>query len=200
MAQATGLNRPYADFVQSVHGDSQSWLVNFLRKGYSIRYWEPRDPHIDIYILDSTDGLMSSQHFRPHRSDEVDVLFLEALDARPPNSKTRLVLVQGGQLGDMNAAYLDAIGWHYWLDPLFFCTHLQDALYLAERAKWTGPRRLPVALPSENDHITVVTETLNSFATAAILKNEGLTTNNAYHLVGSTVSDQRRAAGLSITT
>lgn len=177
MAQAVNTTRPYADLIQSTHGESKSWLVNFLRKGYSVRRSEARDPYIDIYILDTTDGNMSCQHFRPHRSDEADALFLTALGTRPSNSKTRLVLVQGGQLGDMNPAYLDAIGWCYRLDPPFFYTYLQDALYLSEGERFGGLGRLPVTLPSENGHITVATDTLDSFANAAILKKDGLNTS-----------------------
>ncbi|KAM3428746.1 hypothetical protein MY4824_008657 [Beauveria thailandica] len=176
MAQAVAITRPYADLIQSTHGESKSWLVNFLRKGYNIRHWEPRNPYIDIYILDTTDGTMSCQHFRPHRSDEADALFLTALGARPSNSKTRLVLVQVGHLGDMNPAYLDAIGWCYRLDPHFFSTILQDALYLSEGERFGGLARLPVTLPSENGHITVATDTLGSFANAAIMKSDGLNT------------------------
>ncbi|KAM3431141.1 hypothetical protein NHJ13734_007440 [Beauveria thailandica] len=183
MAQAVATIRPYADLIQSSHGESKSWLVNFLRKGYNIRHWEPRNPYIDIYILDTTDGTMSCQHFRPHRSDEADALFLTALGARPSNSKTRLVLVQVGHLGDMNPAYLDAIGWCYRLDPHFFSTILQDALYLCEGERFGGLGRLPVTLPSESGHITVATDTLGSFANAAILKSDGLNTTHSSTLI-----------------
>ena len=53
---------------------------------------------------------MSCQDFQPRRTGEVDAAFLAALSARLPGSKTRLVMVQGGQLGDTNGAYIDAIG------------------------------------------------------------------------------------------
>ena len=161
--------RPYADLIHSTHGASQSWLVNFLRTGYYTGKWESLEPHISISILDSVDGVMSCQDFRPHRTGEVDTAFRLALSSRPPESKTRLVLVQGGQLGDINAAYIDAIGWQYQLDPKFFCTHFQDALYLTEGSLVSGPPLLPALLPYEKDYITVVTTTLSSFATATIM-------------------------------
>jgi hypothetical protein len=168
-ATTNNSTRPYADLIHADHGASQSWLVNFLRSGYNTRKSESCDPYISISILDSVDGVMSCQDFRPHRTGEVDAAFRSALSSRPPESKTRLVLVQGGQLGDTNAAYIDAIGWQYRLDPKFFCTHFQDALYLTEGSQLSGPRRLPAPLPYEKDYITVVTDTLNSFATATIM-------------------------------
>jgi len=166
--------RPYADLIHSTHGASQSWLVNFLRTGYYTGKWESLEPHISISILDSVDGVMSCQDFRPHRTGEVDAAFRSALSSRPPESKTRLVLVQGGQLGDTNAAYIDAIGWQYRLDPKFFCTHFQDALYITELegSLPPGPPLLPALLPYEKDYITVVTNTLASFATAAIITDD----------------------------
>jgi hypothetical protein len=173
--------RPYADWVERTHGEKQSWLVRFLRRGYATRYWEPRDPYIDIYILDTVEGVVHSQNFRPYRSGEVDSAFVTALAIRRANSKTRLVMVQGSQLGDTNAAYLDAIGWQYQIDPHFFCTHLQDALYLTEGRQIVGPVRLPVWLPTENDCMTAVTDS-NSYANIIILKNDGLTTS-MYHVV-----------------
>jgi hypothetical protein len=161
--------RPYADLIHSAHGASQSWLVNFLRSGYNTRKLETRDPYIDISILDSVDGVMSCQDFRPHRTGEVDAAFRSALSSHLPGSKTRLVLVQGGQLGDTNAAYIDAIGWQYRLDPKFFCTHFQDALYLTEGSQISGPPHLPAPLPYEKYYITIVTDALYSFATATIM-------------------------------
>lgn len=176
MSQPTNTIRPYADSIQGIHGEKHSWLVNYLRRGYNDRYWAARDPHIDVYIMDSIDGFMTRQHFHPHRSDEVDSQFQAALDTRPPNSRTRLVLVQGGQLGDMNAAYLDAIGNHYQLGPSFFYAYLEVALLLTEKEQ-IRPTSLPVSLPSENDYILVSTETLNSFAIASIDNNNDQTTS-----------------------
>ena len=165
--------RPYADLVESIYGGTQKWLIKFLRDGYATRYWEPRDPYIDIHILDNVDGHLSCESFRPYRVGEVDSRFTEALNNRPSNSTTRLILFQCSQLGDTNSAYLDAVGWKFRLHPMFFCAHLRGTLYLTESHLFMGPTELPVALPSEADWISVVTDS-NSFMTAHVTESTGM--------------------------
>lgn len=164
----TQSRRPYADYVEATYGNTQRWLVKFLRDGYATRYWERRDPHIDIHIVDNIGGTLLCQSFRPYRVGEVEPRFTEALDNRLLDSKTRLLLFQCGQLGDTNSAYLDAIGLKFQLHPLFFCAHLQGTLYLTESHQLMGSTKLPIALPSEADWISVVTDS-NSFMTAHVL-------------------------------
>jgi hypothetical protein len=44
----------YADYINSTYGrEEDTWLQHFLREGYATRYWQPREPSIEIYILDS---------------------------------------------------------------------------------------------------------------------------------------------------
>jgi hypothetical protein len=162
MTQTAESNRPYADFVESTSGKTQSWLVEFLRQGYRYRRWSWPEPYIDIYILDSIDGSLASQHFRPHHLDEVSSQFQTALTSQPLESNSRILLIQGGQLCDMNVAHLDAIGWHFRLDPSFFCAYAQAALYVSEDHLSSGPTQLPVSLPSENNFITFATNTVHS--------------------------------------
>jgi hypothetical protein len=88
MTQTAESNRLYADFVESTYGKTQLWLVKFLRQGYRDRRWGWLEPYIDIYILDSIDGPLASQHFRPYHLDEVTPQFQTALALRPPESKT----------------------------------------------------------------------------------------------------------------
>ncbi len=149
-------------------------LVQFLRND-SERF--PRgggDKPTKIYILDSCDGSLNSQVFTSLPIGEVDSEFVAALEDHPPSSKTRLVMVQGGLLGETNGAFIDALSWHYRLDPLFLCTHLRRCEY------WNEGRRkplstLPVALYSENDYIKIFNKGL-SHTTAQILRKNGLTT------------------------
>ena len=162
--------RPYADHIEATYGDSQEWLVNSYGDGYAARRWPPRDTCIDIHIVDNIGGTLSCQSFRPYHVGEVEPRFTEALDDRPPESKTRLLLFQCSELADTNTAYLDAIGWKFQLHPLFFGAHLQRAFYLTEYHSLTHPRELPVALPSEEDWISVVTD-WNSFMTAHVISS-----------------------------
>lgn len=185
--QETRPDRPFADHVQSRYGNSQSWLTKFLRQGYAARYWEPRNPWIDIYILDTVEGAVASQSFQPHRTGNVDAAFLDALNTRPPNSKSRLIMIQAGQLGDTNGAYLDAIGWQYKLDPHFFCAHLQGALYLTEGERIGGPPKLPLLLASERDYLTVVTDS-NSYLNATVLDGNDNTTTGLAHSLNFSIT------------
>jgi hypothetical protein len=159
----------YADNIELTYGNSQQWLVKFLREGYPTRYWEPRQPFISIYILDSIDGVLHGQTFKALRAGPVDQTFLLALKSRPANSKTRLVLAQCGQLGDTNGAYIDAIAEQFQLDPMFLCAHFQRCLYLAESSQIMGATPLPVAAPSERNFISIREGGANSHMTAAIM-------------------------------
>lgn len=143
----------YADQLEARFGSSQQWLINFLRRGYSRRYWEPKDPFVQIYILDSVDGALQEQRFQAIRSGPVGLAFICVLHSRPSRTRNRLILVHCGQLGYTNGAYIDAIAGHFELDPMFLCAHFQQCLFLTQSANFMGATRLPVAIPSDRDFI-----------------------------------------------
>lgn len=156
----------YADDIELTYGNSQRWLVKFLREGYPTR--KPCQSFITIYILDSIDDVLHSQTFKALRAGPVDQTFLLALKSRPVNSKTRLVLAQCGPLGDTNGAYIDAIAEHCQLDPTYLCAHFQRCLHHAEGSQVMGATQLPVAAPSERNFISVRDGGANSHMTATV--------------------------------
>lgn len=168
----------YADYVVSIYGDGsdvyseQAWLVGFLRWGYPERYWKQRPAEIKIHILDSVNDILESQTFTAPRRGPVDPAFLKTLQSSPSQRRTRLIMVQCGQLGDTNGLYIDAIGLRYMLDPHFFSAHFDICLDLTEGGK---PNRnfQPALLPSERQFLQIVTD-LNSHLTVAwkISENE----------------------------
>ena len=170
-----GSVRPYADLVEATYGQKHSWLVKFLRQGYSHRHWDGRAPFTNIYILDSVDGVLRGQIFEGHRSGEVHDAFLDALNMRPSNSKTRLVLLQGSQIGDTNGAYIGAIGWKYQLDPFFLSSHFRQNLQLDEGTRLGFLTELPLPLPSKADYMTIATSS-HSFMTTKVTSHGGQTT------------------------
>ena len=167
----------YADHVEATYGSSQQWLVNFLRRGYCRRYWEPRDQFIQIHILDSVNDVMQEQTFKAMRSGPVEAAFLSALRSQPAASKTRLILAQCGQLGDTNGAYIDAIAGQLKLDPMFLCAHFQRCLYLTESSGFLGATQLSITIPSERDFISVREGGENSHMTAAIITTDAGTSS-----------------------
>jgi hypothetical protein len=167
---ATSLNRgnslhnTYADYVASTYGhnnDEQGWLVNFLRHSYNKR-WEGRQPDLEIHILDSFDDNLQSQSFIAPRRGLVDQNFLDIL-RRPTGSsnssqrRTRLLLLQCGQLGDTNGSYIDAIGLRYMLNPYFFSAHFELCKDLTESGL-IGRIFAPALLPSERRFLQIVTD------------------------------------------
>jgi hypothetical protein len=158
-------HQTYADYVASTHGDEYDklgWLVNFLRKSYHERDWGPRQPSIDIHILDSLDGHLHSQSFVAPRRGPVDQQFLDTLkrpSASPDSSsrRTRLLLLQCGQLGDTNGSYIDAIGLHYMLNPYFFSAHFELCRDLTESGHIVRSFA-PALLPSERRFLQIVSD------------------------------------------
>lgn len=170
----------YADHIELKYGNSQRWLVKFLREGYSDRYWKSHQPFISIYILDSIAGVLHGQTFKASRAGPVDPTFLLALKSRPANSRTRLVLTQCGQLGDTNGAYIDAIAEQFQLDPMFLCAHFQRCLYLTEGSDIGGATQLPVAAPSERNFISIRQGGSDSHMTATITASSKSNSSESY--------------------
>ncbi|KAL5345536.1 hypothetical protein ACLOAV_009286 [Pseudogymnoascus australis] len=159
------LHNTYADYVASTYGDNyneQGWLVRFLRQSYNIRYGERRQPNIEIHVLDSFDDNLQSQSFIALRRGPVDQRFLDIL-RRPLGSsdssqrRTRLLLLQCGQLGDTNGSYIDAIGLHYMLNPYFFSAHFELCRDLPESGSFVRTFA-PALLPSERPFLQIVTD------------------------------------------
>ena len=146
---------PYADYTEAKYGKEQEWLIKFLRNQHPYAPWGYGDQTVNIRILDSCDGAISAQTFQAQQSGEVDDSFRRALNERPQNSKIRLVLLEGGRLGDTNGAYVDAIGWQYRLDPFFFCKYFQHASCRTTTSGWIRPPQLPIPLPSKDKSIII---------------------------------------------
>ncbi|KAH0539016.1 hypothetical protein FGG08_004410 [Glutinoglossum americanum] len=158
----------YADYVASVYGvryGGFAWLVGFLRKGYEVRFWEYQQPQIEIHVLDSVNDTLESWSFVAPRRGPVDQSFLNVLRKPPSERRTRLILLQCGQLGDTNGSYIDAIGLHYLLDPYFFSAHFDLCRDLTESGI-IGRSYGPSALPSGRRFLQIVTDRKNSFMTA----------------------------------
>ena len=174
---STIVGRPYADQLETKYGKSYSVLVQFLRNEfYTIRRVDDSQ-RTKFYILDSCDSTLSSQVFTSAPVGEVDIEFIAVLQNLPPSSKTRLIIVQGGLLNATNGAEIDALSWHFRLDPLFLCTHLQRCQWRNEGGQVTR-LAFPVALYSENKYITVV-NTGSSHLTAQIRRDNGVATGES---------------------
>lgn len=166
-------DRPYARHVESTFGSTHLFLISFLRDGYARHYSESRRPYVEIHVVDSVDGTLKDQLFEAPRRGAVDSMFLSALKDTSSNIRTRLILVQGIQLADLNGAYLDAIGAQFMLDPYFFSAHLDLCRRLTDSA--SGRVGLPVLLPSERHFLQIIQDDY-SHMTAALKKVEGRNT------------------------
>jgi hypothetical protein len=164
-SRGNSLHSTYADYVASTYGDKydeQGWLVEFLRQSYNKRCWEGRQPDIEIHVLDCFDDNLQSQSFIAPRRGPVDQEFLDIL-RRPSGSsdssqrRTRLLLLQCGQLGDTNGSYIDAIGLHYMLNPYFFSAHFELCRDLIESGS-IARTFAPALLPSERRFLQIVTD------------------------------------------
>lgn len=167
-------DRPYARHVESTFGSTHLFLISFLRDGYPRHYSDSRRPYVEIHIVDSVDGTLKDQLFEAPRRGPVDSAFHSALQDTSSNIKTRLVLVQGMQLADLNGAYIDAIGAQFMLDPYFFSAHLDLCRRLTDSA--SGRVGLPVLLPSERHFLQIIQDDY-SHMTAALKKIEGRNTS-----------------------
>lgn len=167
-------DRPYARYIESTFGSTHLFLISLLRDGYPRHYSDSRRPDVEIHIVDSIDGTLKDQLFKAPRRGAVDPVFLSALKDTSSNIRTRLVLVQGMQLADLNGAYIDAIGAQFMLDPYFFSAHLDLCRRLTDSA--SGRVGLPVLLPSERHFLQIVQDDY-SHMTAAVKKIEGRNTS-----------------------
>jgi hypothetical protein len=122
----------YADFVLQKYGqkgrkgwnwcigyNESSWLVQFLRQGYSKGSGRSVES-TEIYIINSINGTLGSSSFTAHRKTPVEPAFLENLRNSPSQKRTRLIMLQCSDIKDVNELYIDAIGLRYRLDPHFF--------------------------------------------------------------------------------
>ena len=153
----------YAEYVQSGEDFKDDWLVNFLQEG-SPKFLPSTDPITDIYILDSVNTTLESHHFNVPRRGPVDQSFLDLLRKSEPQVRTRLVLLQFRDLGDINNLYIDAIGLHYMLEPYFLSAHFVRCGELYKRFSDMQPRP-PFLLPSERRFLQVITSN-DSYMTA----------------------------------
>lgn len=165
---------PYARHVESTSGSTHLFLISFLRDGYPRHYSDSRRPYVEIHIVDSVNGTLKDQLFKAPRRGAVDSIFLSALKDSSSNIRTRLILVQGMQLADLNGAYIDAIGAQFMLDPYFFSAHLDLCRRLTDSA--SGRVGLPVLLPSERHFLQIVQDDY-SHMTVALKKVEGRNTS-----------------------
>jgi hypothetical protein len=78
--------------------------------------------------------------------------------------RTRLVLLQCGQLGDTSGSYIDAIGLHYMLNPYFFSAHFELCRQL-NKAGSIIQSHAPALLPPERHFLQIVPDS-NSHMTA----------------------------------
>lgn len=162
--------RPYADYVEATYGRRQKWLVNFLRHGPGYGDWPPLPQRTHIYVLDSIQTGMSKNVFSPKRGEKVDSRFLAALNNRNPDCKTQLLIVESGGLNQVNIAYIDAIAWHYRLDPLFLCKHFSPML--KRDREWAYHNDvLPAELPSETKYLQIFA-TRDDYVTAAFVADK----------------------------
>jgi len=165
----------YADYVASVFGDGYGkhvWLVDFLRQGSENRAWICPKPHIEIHILDSVNNTLESRSFIAPRRGPVDQVFLDVLRNPSRHRRTRLVLLQCGDLGDTNGSYIDAIGLHYMLDPYFFCAHF-DLYRDFTKVDTIRQSYMPILLPSERRFLQIITDRMSLMtATWKISGNE----------------------------
>lgn len=166
-------DRPYARHIEASFGSTHVFLISFLRDGYHKHYSDSRRPYVEIHIVDSVDGTLKDQLFKAPRRGAVTSDFLSALKDSSSNIRTRLVLVQGMQLADLNSAYIDAIGAQYMLDPYFFSAHLDLCRRPTDSA--SGRVGLPVLLPSERHFLQIVQDDY-SHMTATLKKGEGRNT------------------------
>ncbi|MCJ1262323.1 hypothetical protein MMC22_002193 [Lobaria immixta] len=183
-------DRPYARHVESTFGSTHLFLISFLRDGYPRHYSDSRRPYVEIHIVDSVDGMLKDQLFEAPRRGPVDSVFLSALQDTSSNIKTRLVLVQGMQLADLNGAYIDAIGAQFMLDPYFFSAHLDLCRRLTDSA--SGRVGLPVLLPSERHFLQIIQDDY-SHMTAALKKIEG---RNTIIVLGMDLYHRQRVTAL----
>ncbi|MCJ1427623.1 hypothetical protein MMC29_005526 [Sticta canariensis] len=166
-------DRPYARHIEASFGSTHVFLISFLRDGYHKHYSNSRRPYVEIHVVDSVDGTLKDQLFKAPRRGAVNSDFLSALKDNSSNIRTRLVLVQGMQLADLNSAYIDAIGAQYMLDPYFFSAHLDLCRRPTDSA--SGRVGLPVLLPSERHFLQIVQDDY-SHMTATLKKGEGRNT------------------------
>ena len=145
----------YADYVQSVGDLKDNGLVNFLQEG-STKSRPSTNPNTDIYILDSVNNTLESHHFNAQRRGPVDQSFLDLLCKSEPQMRTRLVLLQFRNIGDINNFYIDAIGLHYMLTPYFLSAHFGGCRERCRRSSDMRPRP-PFLLPSERRFLQVIT-------------------------------------------
>lgn len=145
----------YADYVQSVGDLNDNWLVIFLQEG-SPKSRPSTNPNTDIYILDSVNNTLESHHFNAPSRGPVDQSFLDLLCKSEPQIRTRLVLLQFRDLGDLNNFYIDAIGLHYMLEPYFLSAHFGGCRERCKRSSDMQPRP-PFLLPSERRFLQVIT-------------------------------------------
>lgn len=146
--------RPYADYIETTCGKHQRWLVNFLRHSSRDSDWPPIPRRTHIYVLDSIQTVMVENTFSPERGESVDPSFLAVLNNRNADCRARLLIVESGGLDQVNTAYLDAISWHYRLDPLFLCEHLSPML--RRDRQWIFHNKVvPSELPLENKYVQI---------------------------------------------
>ena len=175
----------YADYVASAYGDwfdTHSWLVNFLRNGYPGRCWERQAPEIEIYVLDSVNDILESRSFIAPRRGPVDQAFLDVLHEPSSKRRTRLVMLQCGQLGDTNHSYIDAIGLHYMLDPFFFSAHFERCRDVCEGGNLNRPSP-PVLLPSEQRFLQTITDSFSHMTAAWKMSGDERTCKVALSLI-----------------
>ena len=87
-----------------------------------------RDTH--ALIIDCRGDDLHTRRF------EDAVRFRDALDRHPPDTVTRLVIVDYVETKTLQRHFIDAIGLKFDIDPLFFCNHFATGLSDNVRAKW----------------------------------------------------------------
>ncbi|KAI9713379.1 MAG: hypothetical protein M1828_001413 [Chrysothrix sp. TS-e1954] len=130
---------PYADYVESAFGSSGRECARFIRRCFrkeeaiEEEYEDQESKSSTITIIDSIDDELRNHRFETNSHDPVSSDFQAFLEETPPRFRTRLVLVEAHGYEYVNRRYIEAIGLHYKLNPLFFIAHFTY--------KWQHKRR-----------------------------------------------------------
>ena len=156
--------RSYRDYVSalSVTDSAYQRLASFLASSpdalkTSHIHGETQVPRTgSVVVLDRVGDRLDSQHFPiSEDSTEKDIaIFVDALDERPPASKTRIVLISyhrdsiTGEYTGINTNILNTVGWKYRVHPEILMWHFGSDYGLDRRFFPSAAPPLPSPLSS----------------------------------------------------
>ena len=143
--------RSYAEMLERDYPDERcSWLPQMLRGGY---FHTDRTPRCTIHVIDRDNGQTTAKKFDLLGYSDVETDFIEVLE-KPVSAKgVRFVVVDYGELCDLNFAYVDFIASTLSLEPSFFFAHFERG-----RSRYEEPFRdwAPALLPSDLRHLEFI--------------------------------------------